>query len=92
MKQIGLILAAILSVAACRTGEPCGLPTATRCSGNAAEICSGGSEWVPTLDCDAITEQSDAGPWVCCAGSVEGASAPVHTCVPKNDCVNGVIQ
>ena len=59
-------------------------PLATRCSGNAAEICDGDQRWGTSLDCNQVAQQS-GGIWACCVAEVEAGA----TCLPKNDCPQG---
>ncbi len=83
MRVLALILTAVMA-AACRTGEPCPAPGETRCAAQVAEVCSGGGEWVPFMDCDEVALQSGNGPWVCGPVEVEEGKTVQRGCIPTS--------
>ena len=53
---------------------------ATRCQGNAVEICDSDGQWRDVLDCDEVAASS-GGRWECSTTREDGEE--VNTCLPR---------
>ncbi|WP_223643794.1 hypothetical protein [Corallococcus sp. EGB] len=86
MKALALTTLAVVCLGAhCRPIDGCVLG-ATRCTGNAAEICDADGGYHELADCDNVSERSGA-PFVCAHvdETTEDGHITGHTCVPASD-------